>query len=248
MTFASLVPFSQLLHIVSERSEGCACDFSMALHTGEDAAAILRNREMLARHFPQGYHFCGIRQTHSATVHVVTEAESVGWESLEDAVEADALITDLSCVVLTILTADCVPILLYDPVHHAIAAVHAGWRGTQQRIITKTLDAMQTHYGTRPMDVTAAIGPAIGACCYEVGSEVAIHFESYGDTVRQSRHPEKYLLDLKQVNALQLRDAGLLPERIETSPLCTACERTRFFSYRAEEGCSGRFVSAIAMR
>ncbi len=247
MRFDILERYPALRHTVTEKDLGFGCGFSMALHTGEDTDQIVHNRTALAQHFGEGYRFCGMRQTHSARVYVAKKPEGEGWESLSDAVEADAVITDLPKLVLTILTADCVPILLYDPLQGAIGAVHAGWKGTAAEILPKTIARMQAQYGSRAEDILIAVGPAIGQCCYEVGSEVAAPFMAYDGAVLEGAAAGKYQLDLKRVNQLQALEAGIMPEHIEVTPLCTSCAKDRFFSYRAEQGCSGRFVSAIAL-
>jgi YfiH family protein len=247
MRFEILERTPAVRHLVTEKELGYSCGFSMALHTGEDAEAIGRNRTALAVAFGEGYRFCGIRQTHSDRIHIAVHPEGEGWESLSDAVEADAVITDLPQLVLTILTADCVPILLYDPVQRAIGAVHAGWKGTEAEIVIQTIRKMQMQYGSDPRDIIVAIGPAIGQCCYEVGGEVAEHFMGYAGAVIEGNIAGKYQLDLKRVNQLQAEKAGISAEHIELTPLCTSCAKERFFSYRAEQGCGGRFVSAIAL-
>jgi len=122
--------------------------------------------------------------------------------------------------------------------------VHAGWRGTRMAILSKTIALMGDRYGCSPADIVAGIAPAIGGCCYEVDVGVAEHFMHYGDSVSY-RGDGKYHLDLKSINHAQLIEAGLLETHIETTPICTACQSDRFFSYRQEQGCSGRFVSAI---
>ena len=247
MRFEILDSCPAVRHLVSEKDLGFGCGFSMALHTGEAEAVIHRNRTALSEVFGEGYRFCGIRQTHSDRIHIAAHPEGEGWESLSDAVEADAVITDLPQMVLTILTADCVPILLYDPVAGAIGAVHAGWKGTKAEILPKTIAKMQEKYGSEPQDILVAIGPAIGQCCYEVGSEVAEHFTGYAGAVIEGKDAGKYQLDLKRVNQLQAMKSGIATKHIEVTPLCTSCVKDRFFSYRAEQGCSGRFVSAITI-
>ncbi len=248
MKFEILEHCAAVRHLVTERELGFGCDFSMALHTGEAATEIHRNRSMLAATFGEVYRFCGTRQTHSDRIHRISESRAEGWESLSDAVEADALITNLPYMVLTVLTADCVPILLYDPVQGAVGAVHAGWRGSRAEILPKTIAAMQDAFGCVVEDMLVAIGPAIGQCCYEVGLEVAEHFGDYGGAVIEGRGENKYMLDLKEVNRLQASACGILPAHTEVTEICTSCSRDRFFSYRAEQGCSGRFISAIALR
>jgi len=184
----------------------------------------------------------------------------------------DASITNRTGLLLAVQTADCVPILLVDPKKRAVAAVHAGWRGTLQRIASKTIGKMQMQFGTKPGDLLAAIGPAIGGCCYEVGTEVAVKFKSqfanateWFDELRTGDEPnplqwlnmmppghqpppKNVLLDLKEANRAQLLDAGLRSENIFVSDLCTACRRDLLFSYRKEGAMSGRLMAVVGIR
>ncbi len=234
---------------MSQKDRGEACSFSLALHTGEEAGDIVANRRQLARQLSADKTcvFVTANQTHSNHVCIIDKKEMQGWEKLEDAVEdCDALVTDRENVIVTILTADCVPILLYDPVKRVVAAVHAGWRGTEGEIVIKTIDAMKRRFGSNPSNILAGVAPAIGKCCYEVGEDVASHFYAYPDAMQQ--HREKYMLDLPEINKTQMIVAGITEEHIEMSGICTACEVENYFSYRREQGCSGRFMSMIGMR
>ncbi len=233
-------------HCISERDGDRPLDGSLALHTGQDADQVRSNRREIAAYFGSEAYFISALQVHGDHIHVVDESVSQGWTESDASLQADALVTNLSGVVLTILTADCVPLLIVDPVHRAIGAVHAGWRGTQQEIVRKTIETMGHFYGTRPSDLIVGIGPAIGGCCYEVGREVVEHFTAYPEAI-VARDNGKYLLDTKQINALQLEALGVPTDQIEISPVCTACEHERFFSYRADGGTEGRFMSCIMM-
>ncbi len=234
-------------HCVSERANGQPLEGSLALHTGQDAEQIRANRSKVAEYFGEPPVACiAALQVHGDRVHAVDRPDPRGWDALDQTFEADALITHLPHVVLTILTADCVPILLHDPVRHVIGAVHAGWRGTQQEIARKTIAKMGQLYGTNPKDLIVGIGPAIGGCCYEVGDEVAEYFTAYPDAVTH-KGDGTHLLDTKQVNAMQLEALGVPRVQIEISPYCTACDVDRFFSYRAEQGTVGRFMSCIML-
>jgi hypothetical protein len=149
--------------------------------------------------------------------------------------EGDALVTNRPGVAISIRTADCYPILLADIRTSAVAAIHAGWRGTAGRIVDRTLGKMAAEFGTDPGDVIAAIGPGIGVCCYEVGEEVA----------RQFGYDRRAHLDLAFENRKQLEDAGVLPDNIEALGVCTFCDAERFFSYRREKEKAGRMTSYI---
>jgi len=206
-----------------------------------------------------------LKQFHSDLVQVVDEAPA-------DPCRGDASTTNRSGLLLAIQTADCVPILLVDAKKRTIAAIHAGWRGTLARIVVKTIGRMQMYFGTKPTDVLAAVGPAIGGCCYEVGTEVATQFLSqfpdapdYFDEFRTGDEPNPIqwlnmmppghqpppkgvLLDLRKANRSQLLAAGLRPQNIHVSDLCTACRPDLLFSYRKEGPRSGRLMSLIGIR
>ena len=235
---------SGVKHCITERSTGEPLAFSLALHTGEDPQKVRENRRRLEEYFGPGASFVSALQVHGDRIYAVERRRSQGWESAEESLQADALITRLPNVVLTILTADCVPILLADPVTGAIGAVHAGWKGSALEIVKKSVTELSGHYGVDPVNLRAFIGPAIGGCCYEVGEEVAGRFRHLDGAVSTGSRGRP-MLDLKRANLLQLMEAGVPESSIEISPHCTACERERFFSYRAEEGCSGRFMSCI---
>ncbi len=169
--------------------------------------------------------------------------------------EGDGLITDTPGLLLGIQTADCVPILLADTRLRVVAAFHAGWRGTVARIVERGAQSLTDRFGSHPHDLSAAIGPAIGPCCYTVGEEVHTRFHAAFDYAEALFHPEPgsltLKLDLWQANRRQLLAAGLAPESITTLTHCTACSRTdqarQFFSYRAEAGLTGRMMSVIGI-
>ncbi len=244
--YENLLQVHGVKHCISERDEERPLAGSLALHTGQDIDNVRGNRREIASYFGAEAYFVSALQVHGDHVHVADERISQGWVEVDNSLKADALVTNLPGVVLTVLTADCVPLLIADPVHRAIGAVHAGWRGTQQEIVRKTIETMGHLYGTRPADLIVGIGPAIGGCCYEVGGEVVEYFTAYPEAI-VAKDNGKYLLDTKQINALQLEALGVPTDQIEISPVCTACEHKRFFSYRADAGTAGRFMSCIML-
>ena len=160
--------------------------------------------------------------------------------------EGDALMTDVPGVRVGVRTADCIPILLVDPRSRAVAAVHAGWRGTAQDICSKTVVAMRRQFGSRPEDLLAAVGPGIGPCCYQVGAEVAVGFQDIfpeRDDLDQPAH-----LDLPEANQRNLLLAGLRRNHVWVARLCTFCSGEEFFSWRRERSQAGRMVSAIGIK
>jgi polyphenol oxidase len=214
-----------------------------------------------------------LRQFHSDVIHIA--AAPVANASNADAPRADALASRTQGLLLGVQTADCVPILLADTRHRVVAAIHAGWRGTLTRVAVKALGRMRMEFGTRPRDVLAALGPSIGRCCYEVGSDVARSFAAqfpnaadwfdgpfeqlaYGEdplwlpwlTMMPPGHvppPPRALLDLRACNRWQLIDAGVPEAQIDVSDLCTACRTDLFFSYRREGARTGRMMAVIGV-
>jgi len=229
--------------------------------------------------------FIGLRQFHSSMVRIFRHAPGGRLPaSALGAVAAgphpvkcrgDALVTRTRGLLLAVQTADCVPILLVDTRKRVAAAIHAGWRGTAARVAQKTVGDLRMHFGTRPEDIVAAIGPAIGGCCYEVGPNVAHEFGcqfaqaaewfegpfeplSTGDEPTPflwlqfdppgHERPKRVLLDLPAANRWQLETAGVLPDKIFSCGVCTSCRVDWLFSYRREGLRSGRLMSAIGMR
>jgi YfiH family protein len=152
--------------------------------------------------------------------------------------EGDALLEDRPGSVVAVRTADCIPILLVDERRRAVAAVHAGWRGTAARIACVAVAAMGRDFGTRGEDLHAAIGPGIGKCCYEVGAEVAAQFGGQG----------RGYIDLTSENRRQLEEAGVTGRRIYASNLCTMCRAGEFHSFRRDQNAAGRMFSFAGIR
>lgn len=179
------------------------------------------------------------RQTHSDIVRVVTEKDALG-PCHRDYPECDALVTRCPGVALMVFTADCTPLLLYDPVTGAVGAAHAGWRGTAKAIGGKTVEAMVRHFGCDPENIRAAIGPNIAQCHFETDSDVPEAMRTaFGEEAEAyiEKRGDKFHLDLKGLNALVLRRAGV--SHIELSDACTYCQSDRFWSHRATRGRRG---------
>ena len=215
----------------------------------------------------QAWSLITLRQIHSDIIHCV---EAVPEETLF----GDGLLTSTPGLLLAMQAADCLPVLLVDRRRRAVGAFHAGWRGTVKRIVEKGVGEMRRHFGSRPRDLKAAIGPGIQGCCYEVGEEVRTKFESQftyaaalfreakeSDPVREKypllfltarapghgELPKKIFLDLVEANRRQLLDAGVTKTNIEASPLCTNCRTDLLFSYRAEKGKTGRMMGVVGI-
>ena len=158
----------------------------------------------------------------------------------------DALITDQKGIFVAVGTADCTPILVYDPVQEAVAAIHAGWKGTAERVAQAALLAMQNEFGSRTQDCYAYIGACIDQNNYEVDGNVARHFEA--GHKREDRERGKWFVSLKEANKAQLLEMGLPEEQIEVSPYSTWTHNEDYFSHRKENGATGRMLSVIGLR
>ena len=158
----------------------------------------------------------------------------------------DALITNKKDIFLQILVADCTPMLLYDPQNEVVAAIHAGWRGTANAIVQKTLDKMTFHFHTNPSDCFAYVGTCISQAFFEVDEDVALYFDQEFYVFNKEKN--KYFIDLKACNVRALSDAGLMNNHIAVSPFCTVKDNNLFFSHRHEKGTTGRFGVIIGMR
>jgi purine-nucleoside/S-methyl-5'-thioadenosine phosphorylase / adenosine deaminase len=188
-----------------------------------------------------------IRQVHGNAVAVARRGHDDDWRRPE----ADIVVTDDPDVAIGVRVADCAPVLLYDPVRNVAGAAHAGWRGTAVNASGAAVTALQRDFGSDPAHVIAAIGPCLGACCGEVGPEVADAFRSggaSGEDVSAWFSPgqnDRSLLDLERANRDQLARAGLSPDRIFSSGLCTKTHAWRLHSYRADRAAAGRILGAI---
>jgi len=186
-----------------------------------------------------GLAFARVRQVHGCRV---VEVEA-GTEPIE---EADAVTTSVPGVAACVSIADCVPVLLADPRSGAVAAVHAGWRGTIGGAAAAAVKALVERHGARPGDLLAAVGPGIGPCCFEVSRELAVRFQDEVGKVTATPRDHGSRVDLWRANEVLLRRAGLPGQRIETLARCTSCEERTFFSHRRDRGLTGRHVAFIS--
>ena len=214
-------------------SSGDFAGLNIGAHRGDPMENIMENYRLLGQAvgFDPG---CLVltRQTHSDIVRPVAAADARGLDHLTYP-ECDALITDTPGVGLTVFTADCAPVLLCDPVTGAVGATHAGWKGTAADICGKTVAAMVKTYGCKPENIRAAIGPNIGACCFETDGDVPqAMLQAYGPAVENAiaAKGNKYYVNLKAINAYALNRAGVVD--IAISDQCTACDLKTYWSHR----------------
>jgi len=228
-----------VLAALSTRNGGVSPEplgMNLSFSVGDEEANVLKNRELFFGGLGIGLAELAIpRQVHGSRLLRVRTAGSFA--------DTDGLVTDTPRVFLCVTVADCVPILLCDPHAPAVGVVHAGWRGTASGILAAAVRRMKEEFGTNTASLLAFVGPAAGACCYEVGPDVAARF----DAKFLQKRGEHALVDLKSANRTQLLDAGLQPAHIEINPLCTIEESARLHSYRRDGDRSGRMMGVIGI-
>ena len=241
--FNCMADCTDLSHAVFTRMGGASAppfdSLNITFGLGDNPDDVHLNRRRILQTIGDGA-MVFLRQVHGTRVLVVDGQSSTnGAEASLPA--ADALITSTPGLILTIQVADCQPILLYDPGRHVVANVHAGWRGSLADILGRTVAVMAAECACRPADILAGIGPSLGPCCAEFRryrTEIPKSFWAYKD--------DRDHFDFWAVSIDQLCAAGLRPENIEVSRICTRCANDRFFSYRAEKT-TGRFAAVIGL-
>lgn len=233
-------------------SEGRYGEFNINRYCGDSEEAIKSNREALCQLLDiEDCRLLMPHQVHLAEIAVVDrEMMSLSAEERQQRLDGiDALMTNEAGVCIGVSTADCIPVLLYDPIRRASCAIHAGWRGTVQRIAEKAVGRMTETYGTNPKDIIAQIGPGIHLESFEVGDEVNEAFEKAGFPMEQiSKRYEKWHIDLPECNRLQLVAAGIPEAQIAVSPVCTFQQSDTFFSARRLSIHSGRIFTGILLQ
>lgn len=253
LVFPALENTGIVTHMFSSRiggaSTGIYSTVNYSYDLGDEKEHVDENYRRTARILGRSRNdYVRSAQTHTTNVRVVTEEDrGKGVTRPRDYTDVDGLITDVPGLVLVIFWADCVPLFFVDPVHRAIGASHAGWRGTLGKIGEITLSKMRDMYGTDPADCVCAVGPSICGDCYEVGGDVADRFSDdiFRGCVREKENG-KYLLDLWQANRNILLEAGVRPENISVTDICTKCNHDYLFSHRItgfKRGVNAGFLS-----
>ncbi len=245
-------------HFVSTRIGGLSLSpyesLNLGFHVGDVPETVLKNRERLAAtiQIPLS-NFTFAKQIHSGTVAIVTEQKrGCGAADYDTAIEAtDAMVTAVPGLCLAVLTADCVPLLLFDPRKRVVAAVHAGWRGSVKLIARNTVEILIQEYNCKPQDLLVGIGPSIGPCHYEIGPEVIAQVkDAFGSTeghINTESSSGKGHFNLWEANRRQIMDAGVPPQNIEIARICTYFNVHQFFSVRHQKGTTGRFGAGIML-
>jgi YfiH family protein len=271
LELAPLLKFPWLVHGFSTRPGGTSpLESEKVLNLGfmewDGRENVLENRRLFQSALgATDLELLTLKQIHSDVIRLFSQPIVV-------ACKGDASATNRPGLLLAIQTADCVPILLVDPKRRAVAAIHAGWRGTLARITQKAVGRLQFEFGSKPADLLAAIGPSIGPCCYEVAADFVTKFTGqfadaagYFDEPRSGEEPnplqwlnmkppghqpppKNVHLDLRRANRSQLVAAGLFAKNIYVSDLCTACHTDLLFSHRREGPLSGRLIASIGVR
>lgn len=278
----NLAEIPWLVHGFSTRTGGFSKAYGKpALNLGitkEDTrAAVEKNRAAFVKRLgTPDWPVVEMRQVHSDVILPIREVPDQLLDKHGRAILAgDGLVTDVPGMLLAVKTADCMPVIIVDKKNKAVGIFHAGWRGTLHRITEKGVGEMRRHFGSKPENLIAALGPSIRDCCYKVGEEVRDKFRSqfaYADelfrewqtyddihlkypllflTARAPGHselPTQILLNLAEANRRQLIDAGVREKNIEVMPQCTACDTKTFFSHRAEHGVTGRLMAVVGVR
>lgn len=257
--FRNLSRYREIYHFVSTRTGGSSLppytSLNLGLHVGDDPEKVLRNRKRLASALTIPLdNFTIAEQIHSGNVKTISEQlRGNGSINHTKAISAtDAMITEASNIVLMLLSADCVPIVFFDPTKRVIGVAHAGWRGTIRLVSQNTVRVFQEKFGSSPADIMVGIGPSIGPCCYEVGPEVIAQVETVFHAkkgyVDNDSSDGKAYLNLWEANKKQLLQVGIPEGNIEIARVCTHCNSDLFFSARHQTGPTGRFGAGIIIK
>ena len=246
LQFENLLEYSEIKHFSSTRaggySTGILKGFNLGYTVGDNPQNVTKNLEILSDALEIGKSKIVFpKQTHSANIGIVKSDQDIFPDT-------DALITNIPGICIGVRTADCVPILLFDPIQKVVAAIHSGWKGTIQKISAKTIEKMQRLFGSKPENIIASIGPSIGPEVYEVGPEVIEQFHAEFGTdhiVAPIKDTDKGLLDLWKVNKIILQESGIPKHQIEVAEMCTYSNPELFYSARRDSVKCGRLASGI---
>jgi YfiH family protein len=234
-----LLRYSSVRFAMSTRIGGVSPEplgMNLSYRVGDDPPNVAENRKRLFETL--GFTESGSaipHQCHSSNIQIVSEPGQ--YET------CDGLITEVVDLPLVVTVADCLPIVLFEPVRRVIGLVHAGWRGTTQGIAAEAVGLMAKQWGVTASEIVAYLGPSAGVCCYEVGGDVAQLFSL--DEIEQRN--DRLYLDLKRSNVDQLVSCGIKEDNIEVSPFCTICNPQLFHSHRREKSLSGRMMAVVSL-
>lgn len=233
-------------------SEGMYASLDLGLNRGDERPRVLENYRRVCKALGVEMDKLVLTsQVHGDAVRRVELDDAGKGLTRETGYDADGLTTNVAGLTLTTFGADCLTIMLYDPAQKVIANVHAGWRGTALGIVDRAVEKMEKEYGSRPADLTVAIGSGISACCFETHEDVPdAMLAALGENVSEfvvSLGGGKYKVDLKGINALRLRRCGVLATKIDISPDCTVCAHEKYWSHRYTQGKRGSQAALISL-
>jgi len=236
-------PFPNLIAAQSKRTGGVSKGDFNSLNLG-------LNTEDLEKHVEQNrklfFESLGIDESNLASSYQVHGNEILIAHESQRATGYDAIITNKVNLFVAVTIADCTPVLIYDKHTHTVAAIHAGWRGTASKIVERTLNEMQNNFGTKATDCFAYIGTCISKSAFEVGNDVAEQFDNA--FVQFNETKQKHYVDLKAANLQQLQSFGIPISQIEIAETCTVLNNDSYFSYRKENGKTGRMLAVIGRK
>lgn len=217
---------------------------NIAFHVGDNPSDVLHNHDLLAQSLGYDRRFLvHMRQIHSDHITIIDDSHT-----FDTPPQCDALITDRKHTPLMVMSADCTPILLYDPIHKAIGAVHAGRAGALNAILPKTINAMHQAFGSQIEDLQIVLGPSIHGCCYEINENIANESEAKRYPKALRKEEGKVFLDVNTILLQQLHEIGIVSDQIEVIDHCTSCRCDEYFSYRADYQHTGRIAGVILLK
>ena len=256
LVFPKLEETGVVQHLFTTRtggvSSGIYATMNLSFSRGDEPLNVMENYRRIGEVLgTDPEHMVASRQTHTTNIHLVTEKDcgnGIGRTSSYE--DIDGLATDVPGIALVTYYADCVPLYFVDPVHRAIGLAHSGWRGTVAGMGACMVQFMQEHFHSRPEELVTAIGPSICADCYEIGEEVAEQFRGHfpEEVLEKGKAPGKYQLDLWQANRSILLNAGVLPEHIAVTDICTCHNPEYLFSHRASHGQRGNLAAFLMLK
>lgn len=256
LVFPKLEETGVVEHLFTTRtggvSSGIYATMNLSFSRGDDPVCVTENYRRIGEVLGvDADHMVASRQTHTTNIRLVTGEDLGNGITIPSAYDdVDGLATDIPQIALVTFYADCVPLYFVDPVHHAIGLAHSGWRGTVAGMGACMVQFMRDHFHSRPEDLVVAVGPSICVDCYEVSEEVAEQFRGDfpQDVLQKGKTPGKYQLNLWEANRSILRKAGVLPEHISVTDVCTCHNPDYLFSHRASHGQRGNLAAFLMLK
>ncbi len=248
-TSALLSHHNSITHLFTTRMGGISkspfMSNNLAFHVGDDRDDVITNHQNLTKQM--NYNLANLvhmQQIHSDKIIIVDPKT----HNFDNPPECDALITNQKNIPLMVMTADCTPVLMYDPVKQIIAVAHAGRAGAMKGIVPKTIQKMSEEFGSEIKNILVVLGPSIGACCYEVGEKIAEEVTQSGYGLATVDENGRYSLDVNAIIHQQLKALEVPPEQIDDLRICNACHNETYFSYRADKQKTGRIAGILMLK